>query len=533
MEELNDKIEEYNRKALETVTTVQDLILEAIKDRMDLEERMLEGRIDMEEEIMDILTERYEKERDQTIELAELKKETLEDEIDLVDELLEQRRKAAEEEDRAAKIEELEAQLARISADPTRKKEELELREEINDLREEMAWDMAEEEAEAQKESLEEQIDSIDDFIEYVEDYYEELFANPVKLIDETTELLKKTDDEILAWLQENSEEFKAASESRQEQMIDEWQGTLNDMRGVTETYWDEVAEVMQGTDEEILDFLKKYSQDFQEASAEQAELYVKEWTDALEEWRKAYKQVADEIKSYDYTPTYSSGSGGGGGGGGGSGGGGGGGSYGGGGGTTQKKTYTARADVKYKNRDGSWSKVTAQRSSTVSLGAAKEAAKEAAFTAAQSACRASYANGTYSQSSLNSIYRAINSRSSRYVQFVKYYKEGGIADFTGPAWLDGTKTKPERVLSAKQTALFEGMVKSLEAMSTIRVPWFGGFRPDIADSGNRYTIENITISVDKLDDDADYEEIARKVGEAMMKGFSKTNAVGGIRKSW
>ena len=116
MEELNDEIEEYNRKALETVTTVQDLILEAIKDRMDLEERMLEGRIDMEEELMDILTERYEKERDQTIELAELKKETLEDEIDLVDELLEQRRKAAEEEDRAAKIEELEAQLARISA---------------------------------------------------------------------------------------------------------------------------------------------------------------------------------------------------------------------------------------------------------------------------------------------------------------------------------------------------------------------------------------------------------------------------------
>ena len=98
---------------------------------------------------------------------------------------------------------------------------------------------------------------------------------------------------------------------------------------------------------------------------------------------------------------------------------------------------------------------------------------------------------------------------------------------------MDGSKTKPERVLSAKQTALFETMVKSLEAMSTIKVPWFGGFKPDIEDSGNQYTIENITISVDKLDDDADYEEVARKVGEAMMKGFSKTNAVGGIRKSW
>ena len=119
------------------------------------------------------------------------------------------------------------------------------------------------------------------------------------------------------------------------------------------------------------------------------------------------------------------------------------------------------------------------------------------------------------------------------YTKFKGYYKQGGIIDFTGPAWVDGSKTKPERVLSAKQTALFETMVKSLETMSTIKVPWFGGFRPDIADSGNQYTIENITISVDKLDNDADYEEIARKVGEAMMKGFSKTNTVGGIRKSW
>jgi hypothetical protein len=28
-------------------------------------------------------------------------------------------------------------------------------------------------------------------------------------------------------------------------------------------------------------------------------------------------------------------------------------------------------------------------------------------------------------------------------------YKTGGLADFTGPAWLDGTKSKPEYVLNA------------------------------------------------------------------------------------
>jgi hypothetical protein len=28
-------------------------------------------------------------------------------------------------------------------------------------------------------------------------------------------------------------------------------------------------------------------------------------------------------------------------------------------------------------------------------------------------------------------------------------YKTGGLADFTGPAWLDGTKSRPEYVLNA------------------------------------------------------------------------------------
>jgi hypothetical protein len=29
-------------------------------------------------------------------------------------------------------------------------------------------------------------------------------------------------------------------------------------------------------------------------------------------------------------------------------------------------------------------------------------------------------------------------------------YASGGLADFTGPAWLDGTKTNPEYILNAK-----------------------------------------------------------------------------------
>jgi hypothetical protein len=33
-----------------------------------------------------------------------------------------------------------------------------------------------------------------------------------------------------------------------------------------------------------------------------------------------------------------------------------------------------------------------------------------------------------------------------------KGYKRGGLANYTGPAWLDGTKSHPEMVLNAADT---------------------------------------------------------------------------------
>lgn len=42
-------------------------------------------------------------------------------------------------------------------------------------------------------------------------------------------------------------------------------------------------------------------------------------------------------------------------------------------------------------------------------------------------------------------------------------FASGGEADFTGPMWVDGTKRRPERILSPVQTELFNRMVSQLE----------------------------------------------------------------------
>jgi hypothetical protein len=35
------------------------------------------------------------------------------------------------------------------------------------------------------------------------------------------------------------------------------------------------------------------------------------------------------------------------------------------------------------------------------------------------------------------------------YLSKLQKYESGGLADFTGPAWLDGTKSRPEYVLNS------------------------------------------------------------------------------------
>ena len=99
-------------------------------------------------------------------------------------------------------------------------------------------------------------------------------------------------------------------------------------------------------------------------------------------------------------------------------------------------------------------------------------------------------------------------------VKYRKIFKKGGLADFTGLGWLDGTKSDPERVLSPKQTKLFETMVSSLERTAN---------NSSVNSSfGSSYNIGDIntTIQVEKLDNDTDIDMVARKVENKIMNSI-------------
>ena len=566
IEELNDAIKEQQDAIRDMEIELRDLINQAIEDREDLEERMLEGTIEVENAILEILTKRYEEERDQILELADLRREALEAEMDKIDELLEERKKLAEEEDREEEIARLEEQIARISADPTRRKEELQLREQLAKLREELAWDAAEEEANAQKEAIEDQINSIDEYIEYVEQYYAELLDDPKALIEEMKEIIKGTDEEIMNWLKENSEEFAAATEATQDSMVREWQQMLDDMRGTVRTHWDEVESIIAQGETAIIEFLKGNLADYKEAGRLQAEAYVDEWMELLDKLEAAHKQVTGDITGdydYDYIVPDTSG-----------GGGGSGGSGGGGGGSSSYNNGSLSSDqIKAMQRflnahganltvDGKWGEKTAQASvnywgrkfdtameawaiynmqnnkGSTSSSSNKPSSstnfKPVAFgDGSNNNSSSSFSSGVTSGKGSGSI--TFNSGSSTTADDIlkalmrsstKKYAEGGVATESALAYLHAG----ERVLSPTQTRLFERLVESISQPMMVSMPSMPSFPALTGGGSTMFSVENINVNVAKLIDDQDYDEVVDQVYDRLEESISRRSPVGGIR---
>ena len=94
-------------------------------------------------------------------------------------------------------------------------------------------------------------------------------------------------------------------------------------------------------------------------------------------------------------------------------------------------------------------------------------------------------------------------------------YATGGLADYTGPAWLDGTPSKPELVLNAQDTknfiALKDVLSKALGSAGSVENTY-----------GNA-TYE-ININVDHLNNDYDVDKVVERVKKKIVQDSSYRN---------
>lgn len=104
-------------------------------------------------------------------------------------------------------------------------------------------------------------------------------------------------------------------------------------------------------------------------------------------------------------------------------------------------------------------------------------------------------------------------------------YKTGGIADFTGPAWLDGTKSNPELILNARDTENFIALKDILSSIMDRK-----GLQNSTQSVGDMYF--NIDINVDELSNDYDVEDLSKKIKQELTDSamYRNVNLVNFIR---
>lgn len=95
-------------------------------------------------------------------------------------------------------------------------------------------------------------------------------------------------------------------------------------------------------------------------------------------------------------------------------------------------------------------------------------------------------------------------------------YAKGGIVDYTGPAWVDGTKSAPEAFLNPNQTNLIGNLAAALESMSRS-----GNSLPSIMGGGQSCVIN---IDIGNLGTDYDIDAAINKVKSEIVSSTQYRN---------
>ena len=88
---------------------------------------------------------------------------------------------------------------------------------------------------------------------------------------------------------------------------------------------------------------------------------------------------------------------------------------------------------------------------------------------------------------------------------FYKAFAKGGLVDFTGPAWVDGTKTDPEAFLTAEDTRNIQALTSILQ---NVLSPTAAPTPSDKSEVKAGDTNIEIHIDVEKIEDDYDVEQM-------------------------
>ena len=102
-----------------------------------------------------------------------------------------------------------------------------------------------------------------------------------------------------------------------------------------------------------------------------------------------------------------------------------------------------------------------------------------------------------------------------------QYYKDGGIVNYTGPAWVDGSPSKPEAFLSSADVENIKNLTTSLKFTKSVTNPLSNTAAIQNAHINNDVKIE---IHVDSIASDYDADRMATRIKRSILKDTRGTN---------
>lgn len=297
------------------------------------------------------------------------------------------------------------------------------------------------------------------------------------------------------------------------------------------ELYWAEVENIISQGADNILSFLTSYSDEYLDVSKIQQEDYLTSWKFTIDaaltyaqDMQKQFDEViykAQEAAKYGNTsatggldvakPSGSSG----------------------GGGSSSSSGSGSSGSSGNKNSSSSSSKTPVTDEVDVVSGAAPSA------------------HGWYYQINLNGKYTGIRggpyktrekaqsegasaakSKGYGYKYSTKYYLNGGLADYTGYAWVDGTKARPEAFLDADDTKLLANFIDYAKKSEPIPATTINNAKSNIQ-SGNNVNINSVDITIESgvIEDKADAEMVGTTIAEQLMKIARKSGNISVSRR--
>lgn len=433
IDELVSAFQEERNGLRDTELALQDYA-QAVKDT---KEEIRDLTIEAEDLIVEAI-----KNREATI--HEARQKALDDEISMIEEAIEARNKAREKEDQGKELYKAQEALRRATLDSSGKNNAqlLQLQEELEEKQLEIADKRFEEDMDERKQWLQDTKDAETETYEY-------RLETMTMFWEEAQEIMNSSTEEIMKFLIQWNEEYRQTSTTQQEKLKEQWDSTFSELKTITES---------------LNDPINTLGKELSDVTSEIEDMGIK--VEALAgKWKSAAQAKAE------YAST-SSGTGGG-------------------GSATSPQPETPDPETpdpetpltpgaKYEDDDDDTTPKSAfnidqkvktkEKFGFVTVYQAYEKGDTGEYRlTGQKDWHLVIAGESftikkkfYDKESGQWYYSDGGNYFWKGLQLEKY-ASGGMVDYTGPAWVDGTKTHPEAFLSAHQTEQIGALANALD----------------------------------------------------------------------